>query len=297
MRLDLMTARLPGHPAASMSTAMVDARGVADLVGDRLSIDVIRRELETERIGSQIFLFGDVSSTTDALRRLAETGAREGTVVLAESQNAGRGRQGARWLSPPGGNLYASVLLRPALAPAAVAGFAFIVSLALSDAIWAEGVPAAIKWPNDILIDGRKVAGALAAYAVSGERIQWVILGVGVNLNCDRAALEATLGAKAAAAASVREAAGRLIDRNRFAATYLNCLEKWADLYDTSGADVVLAAWRARDALTGRRIMIDSEGISWRGRVLGANHHGGLVIEDEAGALHEVLTGRITRLD
>lgn len=219
------------------------------VVHDSLSIELIRRTLSSETVGRQIYLFGEVSSTNAVLRDLAKAGAREGTVVLAEEQTAGRGRQGQPWFSPPGVNLYASVLFRPAIPPNAVLAFSFIASLALTDVIWAEGLPAAIKWPNDILVKRKKVAGTLVECATAGDRVEYVVLGVGVNLNVTREVLRTALGQASHAATSLRELAGHEIDRNAFAATFLTLLERWFRIYVERGAEAVLAAWRDRDIL------------------------------------------------
>jgi BirA family transcriptional regulator, biotin operon repressor / biotin---[acetyl-CoA-carboxylase] ligase len=264
--------------------------------GEGLSIDHIRRNLVTRRIGLQVYLFGEVGSTNVVLRRLAETGAADGTVVLAEAQTMGRGRLGKPWYSPAGLNLYASVLFRPAIPPAAVPVFAFISSLAVTDAIRVNGVPATIKWPNDVLIEGRKVAGTLVTYAVAGEVVEYVILGIGVNLNVDRSALRAALGPAAASATSLREAAGRRVDRNAFAATFLDLLEKWDDQYRSQGPTAVMSAWRERDALAGRAVEVRGEGDSYAAEALGVNDDGRLVVEDARGVRHQVLTGEVLLL-
>jgi BirA family biotin operon repressor/biotin-[acetyl-CoA-carboxylase] ligase len=269
----------------------------AEVPADCLCIELIRRRLETEVVGSQVLLYQEVDSTDAVLRRLAEAGAREGTVVLAEAQQAGRGRRGTSWFSPPRVNLYASVLFRPSIGPRAVPVFSAIASLALCDAIWAEGVPAGIKWPNDILIEGRKVAGSFVTFATAGDVVDYVILGTGVNLNVDRPALEQGLGAAAAGATSVREAAARAIDRNSFTATYLNTLEKWLDLYRDSGPTHVLQAWRERDLLAGRWVTVRDEPAGCEGRVLGANHEGQLVVQDAWGEQHRVIAGEIVIRD
>ncbi len=264
---------------------------------DSLCIDLIRRQMETEVVGFQISLYQDVDSTNATLRRLAEAGACEGTVVLAEAQHAGKGRRGTRWFSPPGLNLYASVLFRPSIGPLAVPVFSFITSLAVSDAIWAEGVPAAIKWPNDILIEGRKVAGSFGVLATAGDLVDYVTLGTGVNLNVERPALQQGLGATAAGAISVREAAGRPVARNSFAAAYLNLLEKWFDVYCVSGPTAVLHAWRERDVLAGRWVAVRGEGMPYEARVLGANSEGQLVVQDAADVQHRVIAAEVTVLD
>ncbi|HEV8641955.1 MAG TPA: biotin--[acetyl-CoA-carboxylase] ligase [Methylomirabilota bacterium] len=225
---------------------------------DCLCIELIRRHLATDTVGFQIFLYQELTSTNAVLRRLAEAGVREGTVVLAETQTAGRGRLGKSWFSPPGVNLYVSVLFRPPIPRTAVPVFSFITSLALSDAIGAEGVAAAIRWPNDVLIEGKKVAGTLVSYATAGDLAEYVILGAGVNLNVDEATLAAALGPAGLAATSLRAAAGRPIDRNVFAAAFLNFLEKWWDAYRVSGPPAVLRAWREREILAGCSLGIPS---------------------------------------
>jgi BirA family biotin operon repressor/biotin-[acetyl-CoA-carboxylase] ligase len=266
-------------------------------VEERLAIEHIRRTLATERIGFQLYLFGEVGSTNTVLRRLADTGAPDGTVVLAETQTMGRGRLGKPWFSPPGLNLYASVLFRPASPPSAVPVFSFISSLALTDAIWAEGLPAEIKWPNDVLVDGRKVAGTLAAYASAGDVVEYVILGIGVNLNVDHATLAGALGPAAAAATSLREAAGRLIDRNAFTAAFLNLLEKWDNEYRAHGSNAVLEAWRERDALADHLVEVRGSADTYRGRAIGVNREGRLVVEEVRGARREIVTGEIVILE
>ena len=258
-----------------------------------LSIDEIRRKLVTDRVGYHTYLFGEVGSTNAVLRRLAETGAADGTVVCAETQTAGRGRLGKPWFSPPGVNLYASVLFRPSIPLSAVPVFAMVASLAVTDALWAEGVPAAIKWPNDVLVYDRKVAGTLVTYASAGDLVDYVVVGVGVNLNVDRAALEAGLGAAAADATSLAEATGHRIDRNAFAATFLNAIEKWDRAYRRGGSEAILAAWRERDALAGHRIEVRETPRHYLARALGIGSDGRLVVEDEGGVRHVVTDAEI----
>ncbi|MBI4609266.1 MAG: biotin--[acetyl-CoA-carboxylase] ligase [Candidatus Rokubacteria bacterium] len=267
------------------------------VVGTGLGIEAIRRKLSSETVGRQIYLFGGVSSTSGVLRGLAKAGAREGTVVLAEAQTEGRGRGGQPWFSPPGLNLYASVLFRPSIPLKAVPVFSFIASLALTEAIWGEGLRAAIKWPNDVLVERKKVAGSLVECASAGGQVEYVILGVGVNLNVRREALRAALGDAAHAATSLREVARREIDRNAFAATFLALLDRWCRVYATRGPEAVLAAWRDRDILTGRRVEIRGDGERYEGRALGVNRDGRLVIEDIRGMPHQVVAGEVRLLD
>src|SRR5688572_29073522 len=223
---------------------------------DSLTVDRIRRSLRTDTVGGHIYLFTAVGSTNAVLRDLARGGAGEGTVVIAEGQTAGRGRDGRPWFSPPGVNLYVSALLRPAIPPPAAPVFAFIASLAITDALAAESVEAAIKWPNDVVVNGRKIGGSLIEFALSGSRLDYVILGTGVNLNVSPDELRTALREEAAGATTLREAAGRDINRNVFAAHLLNEIARWYDTYGLHGPAAILDAWRSRDALYGRRITV-----------------------------------------
>ncbi|OGL20091.1 MAG: biotin--[acetyl-CoA-carboxylase] ligase [Candidatus Rokubacteria bacterium RIFCSPLOWO2_12_FULL_69_21] len=267
------------------------------ILQDALSIELIRRQLSAKTVARQIYLFGEVPSTNDALRHLAKAGAREGTTVLAESQTAGRGRLGKSWFSPFGVNLYASVLFRPAIGPKDAPVFSFIAGLAVADAVRSVGVPAAIKWPNDILVNRKKVAGVLAELATSGDRLDYLILGVGVNLNVESRALHEALGDAGRAAASLRELAGRDIDRNAFAASFLTFLDEWFHVYRDRHAEALLEAWRDRDILTGRRVEVREDGKVFQGRALGVDAEGHLLVEERKGQARQVVAGQVRLLD
>jgi BirA family biotin operon repressor/biotin-[acetyl-CoA-carboxylase] ligase len=267
------------------------------IAAEVLSIETIRRLLRTSVVGQHLYLFGEVESTNTVLCHLARSGATDGTVVLAESQRRGRGRLGQDWFSPGGVNLYASALFREPLAPRKAGVFCFIAGLALADAIKDLGLHPAIKWPNDVLVDTKKVGGSLVECAIRDDTVEFLVLGVGVNLNVSAVSLHDALGDAAAGATSVSAVMGHEVDRNAFAASYLNRLEDWALRYRTKGAAPVLDAWRDRDILTGRRVAVRGAAVSYDGRVLGVNDEGQLVVRDSLGSRHVVLTEEIRVLD
>jgi BirA family transcriptional regulator, biotin operon repressor / biotin---[acetyl-CoA-carboxylase] ligase len=262
-----------------------------------LSVRAVRRRLKTRVVGQQLYLFDEVDSTNVLLRRLARSGAAEGTVVLADSQRGGRGRLGQQWFSPAGVNLYASVLFRDGLAPRQAPLFSFIAGLAVADAVRELGFHPAIKWPNDVLVDRKKIAGSLVECATRGDVVDYLVLGVGVNLNVDAGALREALGAAGAAATSLAAVAGHEIDRNAFTASYLNHLDAWALRFRAEGPAPILAGWGDRDILTGRRVLARDGGTAFEGRVLGVNDHGQLIVDTPLGERRVILTEEIRVLD
>jgi BirA family biotin operon repressor/biotin-[acetyl-CoA-carboxylase] ligase len=260
-------------------------------------MQVIRRELETRIVGKHLYVFDEVESTNAVMRDLARLGAFEGTVVLAESQRSGRGRLGRPWFSPPSVNLYASVLLEGALRLEEIGPLSFIGSLATSDAIRDLGLTPAIKWPNDVMLDRQKVAGALLEWVPRERAADCAVVGVGVNLNVDAASLREGIGPEAAHATSVAAALGRPVDRSRFAASFLTHLDRWWCRYRVEGVRPLVCAWQDRDILTGRRVELRGAGRSLEGRALGIDPTGRLIVRTAAGDRHVVLTEDIRVLD
>lgn len=149
-----------------------------------LSAESIRRGLKTDLIGQSIVYYSSLSSTNDLLKELAAQGAPEGTLVIADKQTAGKGRLGRKWLAPPGTSLLMSLLFRPDLAPSQAQRLTMICSLAIADAIEGlTGLPVGLKWPNDILIRGKKAGGILTELGTTGERLDYVAVGMGLNVN------------------------------------------------------------------------------------------------------------------
>src|ERR1700741_2186312 len=151
-----------------------------------LTSESIRRLLKTETLGKTTYFFEEVGSTNEVAFEIARNGAPEGTVVIADSQTKGRGRLQRKWISPRGVNLYMSVVFRPSIASENAPFLTLVASIALSETIKGTGADTLIKWPNDILINRKKVAGVLTAMQPQGDKVDFVIAGIGVNLNMTR---------------------------------------------------------------------------------------------------------------
>lgn len=230
------------------------------------------------------------ASTNDEAARMARAGAQHGTVVIAEQQSAGRGRDGRPWVSPPGCGLYLSAVLRPPLPLVDVPPMTLAIGVGLCDAVRAAGVGAALKWPNDLLVGTRKLAGVLVEAQSQGTRLDAVIVGIGVNLS----ALPAT-GVPpeiAGRAVSLEEAADAPIDREAFIATLLAHVEHWVDHYTAVGLEDVIPAWIDRMA-DGLRARATVDGGAIVGTMVGLDGDGALLLRDADGVIHRVRSGDV----
>jgi len=256
-----------------------------------LDIAWITRGLGANRLGTTIHYFPEISSTNSYARARAESGASEGEVVVAEYQSQGRGRMGRRWESPPFANLYVSILLRPKLSPAHLAQITLMAAVALAEVV-EEFVPEkpAIKWPNDILIGGKKLAGILSEAACSAERVEYVILGIGVNLNYACSAMPEELRRRAT---SVLEAAGRPVQRESFLQRLIQGIERCYGELEQAGFDALAARWESYFAWRGRRVRVELLDQVTTGTARGIDRDGALVIVDDGGIAHRILAGDV----
>ena len=248
--------------------------------------------LETRRIGVRLVCFKETESTNAVAFRLAEEGAVEGTVVLADAQSAGKGRLGRVWLSPPGVNLYCSVVLRPPISPVAACQLTFLSVVAVARAIErCTTLKPQIKWPNDILVKGKKVAGLLNEMNAETEKVNFVVLGIGVNLNMRLAQLGSTLRHPAT---SLFEEGGVEVDRVGFTRTLLVELDQLYDRFLQEGDAPVRAEWLERSAIRGRRVHVSCGNREFEGVVEGVDSFGALLVKPAQGPLETVLSGDVT---
>ena len=256
-----------------------------------LDIAQITQGLGANGLATTIHYFPEIASTNSYAKERAESGAGEGELVVAESQSHGRGRLGRRWESPPFANLYVSILLRPKLAPAHVAQITLMAAVALAEVV--EGfVPQkpAIKWPNDILIGSKKIAGILSEAACSAERVEYVILGIGVNLNYACSAMPEEIRRRAT---SVLEAAGRPVQRESFLQRLIQGVERCYGELEQAGFDAMAARWESYFAWRGRRVRVELLDQVTTGTATGIDRDGALVIVDDHGAPQRILAGDV----
>ncbi len=219
-----------------------------------------------------------VGSTSDDAKALAAEGAPDGSVVWARAQEAGRGRYTRQWLSPPG-NLYMSVVLRPAIPASRTAELGFVAALAVAETVQAwlpPGRLAGLKWPNDVLVDGRKIAGILLEGHITGMRLEWVIAGIGINLASapDNPANPAT---SLAACGGGKPAARDVLEK------LLANLAAWREIWQAGGFAPVRSAWMARATRLGEPITVRLGNEPQSGSFAGIDPDGALLMQTPQG--------------
>jgi len=227
----------------------------------------------------------ECDSTNDEAARLARAGASHGTVVIAASQRAGRGRDGRVWASPPGLGLYLSAVVRPPLPLALVPPMTLAIGVGVCETALAAGADARLKWPNDVLVSGRKLAGVLVEAQSQGGRLDAVIVGIGINLGGE-------LPPEVEGRAITLEGAGAVISREQFVGSLLGRVETWTDRYVASGLPQVIAAWTAR-MQHGMLVRAVMAGAPLEGEVAGLDAEGALLLRDAAGRVHRIRSGDV----
>jgi BirA family biotin operon repressor/biotin-[acetyl-CoA-carboxylase] ligase len=242
-------------------------------------------------MGRTIHHFQTIDSTNSKAYQLALQGAEEGEVVIAESQDKGRGRLGRPWVSPPFLNLYLSVILRPRLPPRQASLLTLMAAVATADAVREiTGLRPLIKWPNDILLGGRKVAGLLNELHSGTDRVHFAILGIGVNLNMDGKSLSKEIRK---VATSLKKELGRPVSRTAFLGVLLQKLEAWYEILLKEGAAPVLEAWRDRARIKGRPVRVASSGETLTGLAVDIDTDGNLIMKTEDGHQKRIVAGDV----
>jgi BirA family biotin operon repressor/biotin-[acetyl-CoA-carboxylase] ligase len=251
-----------------------------------LVASAVRQGLYTHVVGKRILYYNELESTMDKAARLAEDGADEGTVVIAERQSAGRGRQGRSWVSQPG-NLLLSIVFRPNMEQ--LPFISPIGGVAAARAVRkATGLAPRIKWPNDLMLDSRKAAGILAESAIAGDSVCYAVLGLGINIALDVAEIDGI----SSIATSVNAAAGHEVERQLLLRQLLLELD---DLYIQLGRNISpVEEWRDLIETIGRRVTAVSGTESNSGFAEGVDEIGNLQLRLDDGRLITLTSGDVT---
>jgi BirA family biotin operon repressor/biotin-[acetyl-CoA-carboxylase] ligase len=256
-----------------------------------IDLNKLLEGLDTKRVGRSIFFKRSVGSTNSWARRFARLGACDGTVFLAESQTAGRGRLKRKWVSPAGG-LWFSVVLRPRLKPAEAFGLVFVASLAVAEVLEElYGLKTQVKWPNDVLVDSKKVCGILAETKLESKNVEYVVVGVGINANFGvKKFLPEDLWKTAT---SLEDELGRKIELEMLLKALLEKLERLCDVFLEKGFCVVLDEWKKYAGFLGHLVEVVSMDERLAGLALDVDNSGCLVLKLGDGTVKHVFVGDI----
>jgi len=258
---------------------------------DLLLAAEIENGLDGQLIGQKVVSFSETDSTNVQARRLAENGALEGTVVIAEQQSSGRGRLGRRWESPFGVNIYCSVILRPEIPIQKAPQLTFLSAVAVAETLNKNcSLSAEVKWPNDILVKGAKISGLLNEMSAETEKIHFVILGIGINLNMTADQFPDELNYPATSALIET---GKTIDRQQFLQTFLQYLDSYYAEFLERGFAPIRRRWESLSGIMNLQVEVDQGGEKLQGTVVGLDSEGALRLQLEGGQIKTILTGDV----
>lgn len=246
--------------------------------------------MQTKRMGQNLIRYQVTDSTNVDAAKAAADGASEGTLIIAESQRAGRGRKGRSWTSPEGCNLYFSLLLRPEYKPDQACMVTLVMALAVAEAIAGLGIDAKIKWPNDVVVSGKKVCGILTEMSLSGDRIAHVIIGTGINVNQTEFPEEIRQTAD-----SLKNRAGNDVDREKLLSRVMEEFEKYYDVFVENGdLSGLMKKYESRLVNRNTAVRVLDPGGEFEGTARGINWYGELIVERENGIVENIYAGEVS---
>ena len=261
---------------------------------EHITKEKILPTLETEYMGKEILCFRKVFSTNSIAKFLANHSADEGTVLISEIQTKARGRSGKKWEAPDGG-VWMSLILRPNVPTARIGLITLATGVAIAKSIRSLGVDARIKWPNDVLIHGKKISGVLTEVNATFNEIDWIVVGIGIdsNLKLEDFSEDIRIGTT-----TLTEELPAKVDENELIAIFLNEFEKVYELYKDGEIETILKDWRDLADTIGKYVNITQTGGKiTQGYVVGINHEGSLIIERQDGTLEKIISGELRTVE
>ena len=262
---------------------------------DLLLPQEIQRGLSTNYIGKEIHYFPELKSTNIMAKEKAlhiEERIAEGTLIITERQSAGKGRLGREWFSPAGG-IWLSIILYPQLSPSYISRITLMTAVAAVKAIEiCTQIEPQIKWPNDILINEKKVCGILTEMSAELDIINWVVVGIGVNVNIDHQRFPEDIQANTI---SLKEVSGEEVLRVKLAQTFLQEFEKYYEKLKRKEFSSILKEWKLYSHTLGKKIRVDMGERIITGEAIDINEEGALILKKEDGELIKIISGTILK--
>jgi BirA family biotin operon repressor/biotin-[acetyl-CoA-carboxylase] ligase len=258
---------------------------------DMLLPDEIREGLKTKVFGKrQIVYFNETDSTNTRAKDLAIKGAPEGTLIVSEKQTKGRGRKGRNWFSPSRGGIYTSLILRPRIPPNEAPKMTLLTAVAVAETLHSlTQLKANIKWPNDILINGKKIAGILTEISTEMDAIDYIVVGLGMNVNTHN--FPDDIHEKAT---SIFIETGKPFPRVKLIREYIQWHEKYYEIFIKTGFEPILKRWKELSNILGRKIIVEMIDRKYIGEVQDIDGDGTLILKDNSGKYHRISSGDVT---
>jgi len=256
------------------------------------SEDLLKEKLAGKLIGHHLYCFGEIGFTNDEAYRLGLGGAPEGTAILADSQSKGKGRMQRVWHSPAGANIYTSIILRPPLKTEAAPQISLMAGVAVAELLeqYSPG-KVALKWPNDVLLNEKKVCGILAQMKTRGEEVDFVVVGIGLNVNIHRHEFPAEINNFAT---SLSAETGRKMAREELIISLYENLAKWYTKLINYGFEPIKAKWLSLAPMIGQTIELVNFKETVTGKALGIDETGALMLLTAKGGMISVSAGDAT---
>ncbi|MBU4389186.1 MAG: biotin--[acetyl-CoA-carboxylase] ligase [Proteobacteria bacterium] len=260
---------------------------------DPITADEIRQGLCTKVFGKKNIIFlNETDSTNTRAKELAAQGAPEGTLVIAEKQTEGRGRRGRSWFSPPGGGIYFSLILRPVISPGETPKITLMTAVVLAETLISlMKLKLRIKWPNDILVNGKKLAGILTEISTEMDAVNYIIVGLGLNVNTQFEQFPQDIKGNAT---SILIENGKQFPRVKLIQHYLKLYEIYYDMFKNNDFEPIMKRWRELADIIGKQIRVDVIGKTHIGKVVDVDNDGVLILKDDQGRLQRIFSGDVT---
>lgn len=260
---------------------------------DTLEPNELQIDIKTQLIGSNLIYYPSIDSTNNEAKKEAAAGASEGTVIIADEQTGGRGRLGRHWVSPKGTGIWMSIILKPVLEPAEAAKITQLTAASVATALRnVTGCEAGIKWPNDIIINKRKVCGILTEMSAELNSVNHIIVGIGINVNGDSEEFPEEVRA---IATSVKESVGRKIYRKEIVLEILRIFEElYLDFIQRKSIDKSVEICRKYSVTLGNQVKIISKDKIVYAQALDLTEDGELLIKDETGKIEKIISGEVS---
>ncbi len=257
-----------------------------------MDIDAIRSEIKGD-IGRQIVFYDTVGSTNTVALELAQ-GTEEGSVVIADRQEKGRGRLGRSWVSPPGVNIYLSIILRPRLGPAYATLLTILSAVACTYALRkTAGLAVSVKWPNDLMVSDRKLGGILTETKVIREEIVLAILGIGINVNMTASDFPDHIRSTAT---SVKNETSKNIKREPIISAILNETDRWYKVLQINQTQEIISEWQRLTSTLGRQVLVTTGQDTYTGLAEAIDDRGMLLVRLPSGETKRISSGDLTAL-